>query len=78
MNVLFPGDCSTDSALVRWRGYPRWRPFFFCGAAEGQFTALDSGAELREPSGLLPTNKAPLSYTLTFCPVQPVTGSGLA
>src|SRR3984893_13165653 len=29
MNILFPSDCSMDSALVRWRGYPRRRPPFF-------------------------------------------------
>jgi hypothetical protein len=28
MNILFPSDCSMDSAWVRWRGYPRWRPPF--------------------------------------------------
>src|SRR4029077_14978 len=25
---LLPSDCSTDSALVCWRRYPRWRPYF--------------------------------------------------
>jgi hypothetical protein len=23
-----PSDCSTDSAVVGWRPYPRWRPDF--------------------------------------------------
>jgi hypothetical protein len=28
MNILFPSDCSMDSAWVRWRGYLRWWPPF--------------------------------------------------
>jgi hypothetical protein len=28
MNILFPSDCSMDSAWVRWRGNLRRRPPF--------------------------------------------------
>ena len=56
MNILFPSDCSMDSAWVRWRGYPRWRPPFL-----GVAGAAPAASLIKSAARSIPTAQAAFS-----------------